>query len=276
MSNWVRWVIVGLSMIGLGSSHGLAQPAQMEQRLNRLEQTLAQERGQHLYRQACATCHGRSGNGNGPAALGLAPKPRDFTRGLYKFRSTPITAMPTDDDLLRTINDGIPGTSMPAWKQLLSLSQRQALVDYLKTFAADKFAAAALKPIAPIQLSEAPPVTVARIAQGQQLYERLQCGQCHGQRGRGDGLLATTLRDTDNRPVQPQNFTRGIYKSGRTSADLLRTILTGLAGTPMPAWAAALSPDEGWSVVYYVQSLSRAHSVRNWLFVDNGQANPGY
>jgi cytochrome c oxidase cbb3-type subunit 2 len=259
-----------------GMAHGVsAETSPIEKRLQRLETQVMQERGRRLYREACAPCHGVDGNGQGPAAQGLSPKPQDFTQGMYKFRSTPIDAMPTDDDLVRSISEGIPGTAMPAWKRLLSQSQRQAVAQYLKTFAAEKFAAQAQTSVTSLQLPPAPALTPDRIERGQAIYNRLQCGQCHGRSGRGDGPLAEALRDINNQPIRPQNFNKGIYKSGTAPEDLLRTILTGLAGTPMPAWSAALSIEEGWDLVSYVRSLSRAKTLWQVLFVHTGETTPG-
>jgi len=59
--------------------------------------------GRRLYVRWCATCHGHDGRGNGPAAPSLIPRPRDFTRGLFKYKSTPPDQPPTDDDLARVV-----------------------------------------------------------------------------------------------------------------------------------------------------------------------------
>jgi mono/diheme cytochrome c family protein len=76
--------------------------------------------GSAIYRERCAVCHGAEGRGDGPAGGLLAPPPRDFTTGRYKFRSTPNGTLPTDADLARSIGEGLPGSSMPAWSTLLS------------------------------------------------------------------------------------------------------------------------------------------------------------
>lgn len=85
-----------------------------------------------LYREHCAHCHGLSGDGVGPTSVFLSPYPRDFRRGIYKFKSTmgPATP-PTDEDLLNTLRRGIPETAMPAYG-LLSDEELLALVDYVK------------------------------------------------------------------------------------------------------------------------------------------------
>jgi cytochrome c oxidase cbb3-type subunit 2 len=244
--------------------------------VQQLEQQAASDRGQPLYRQACAPCHGIGGDGRGPAAAGLYPKPHDFTTGMYKFRTTPLGIVPTDADLVRTIREGIPGTAMPAWKHLLSTSQQIALAQYLKTFAVDVFARQTpSRDMTPYPLPPAPAATPERVQRGRRIYEQLPCGQCHGPDGRGNGPLVSHLRDLSNRPIRPPDFARGVYKSGVTPEDLLRTIWTGLAGTPMPAWSGAISIEEGWDLVYYIRSLSRANTFWQRLFVDTGEAYPG-
>lgn len=83
-----------------------------------------------LYRKHCIRCHGTAGNGLGPAARLLSPYPRDFTLGKFKFKSTPSGTKPTKQDLMRTLQQGIPGTSMPSFK-LLKTQELEALVDYV-------------------------------------------------------------------------------------------------------------------------------------------------
>jgi mono/diheme cytochrome c family protein len=75
------------------------------------------ERG--LYRKHCAQCHGITGDGLGATAALLNPYPRDFRRGSFKFKSTGQGAKPTLDDLVRTIEHGLAGTSMPAMSNLI-------------------------------------------------------------------------------------------------------------------------------------------------------------
>ena len=83
-----------------------------------------------LYRRHCAHCHGISGDGMGPTARFLNPYPRDYRQGVYKFKSTPTGSEPTHDDLMRTLNEGIPGTAMPSFL-LLTNSEREAIIEYV-------------------------------------------------------------------------------------------------------------------------------------------------
>lgn len=84
-----------------------------------------------LYRQHCVHCHGVTGDGRGPTAEFLNPYPRDFRAGKFKFKSTPIGEKPTDDDLRKTLVNGVPGTAMPSFK-LLASDEIEALVNYVK------------------------------------------------------------------------------------------------------------------------------------------------
>ena len=84
-----------------------------------------------IYRRNCLHCHGVSGAGDGPTAAFLYPPPRDYRRGLFKFTSTPNGARPTRDDLMRTIKNGLHGTSMPSFEALLSDDEIAQAVDYV-------------------------------------------------------------------------------------------------------------------------------------------------
>jgi mono/diheme cytochrome c family protein len=87
-----------------------------------------------LYRQHCVHCHGVTGDGRGPTARFLDPYPRDYRKGVFKFKSTYPDAKPTNDDLVRILHNGIPGTSMPSFS-LLPKPEVEALVEYVKYLA---------------------------------------------------------------------------------------------------------------------------------------------
>src|SRR5438132_2437867 len=89
--------------------------------------------GERVYRENCTACHGEKGDGKGPQADRLKTKPRDFTGGIYKFRSTPSGSLPLDSDLARTIARGVRGTAMLAQLQL-SKEETEPVVQYLKSF----------------------------------------------------------------------------------------------------------------------------------------------
>jgi mono/diheme cytochrome c family protein len=84
-----------------------------------------------LYREHCAHCHGITGDGVGPTAAFLNPYPRDYRKGQFKFKSTPVGQKPTHADLKKIVLEGIPGTAMPSFKLLPDL-EVEALVEYVK------------------------------------------------------------------------------------------------------------------------------------------------
>jgi mono/diheme cytochrome c family protein len=90
--------------------------------------------GQLIYAQRCAVCHGPDGRSNGPAAPSMIPRPRDFTLGQFKYKSTPAGQPPSDDDLRRVVADGLAASAMPYWRDLLSDQDQQAVVAYVKGF----------------------------------------------------------------------------------------------------------------------------------------------
>ena len=83
-----------------------------------------------LFREHCSNCHGLTGDGRGPTALFLAPYPRDFRPGWFKYKSTKRGSKPTRDDLVRLVQHGIPGTSMPSFG-LIEEADLQAIIDYV-------------------------------------------------------------------------------------------------------------------------------------------------
>jgi mono/diheme cytochrome c family protein len=83
-----------------------------------------------LFRQQCATCHGETGQGRGVVAASQNPYPRDFRRGVYKYKTTGRASKPTKADLRRTLVEGLDGTQMPRFDKL-SAKQIDAIIDYI-------------------------------------------------------------------------------------------------------------------------------------------------
>src|SRR5262249_26611175 len=74
--------------------------------------------GSVLYRRHCLHCHGLTGDGHGPTSPWVNPHPRDYRPGMFKFTSTLLggkARKPSRADLLRTLKQGIEGTSMPTF-----------------------------------------------------------------------------------------------------------------------------------------------------------------
>jgi cytochrome c oxidase cbb3-type subunit I/II len=208
--------------------------------------------GRQVYQSRCVGCHGPKGDGNGAAATFLSPKPRDFTSGVFKFRSTPSGSLPTDGDLYRTITRGVRWTAMPTWHEL-SDKERMAVAGYVKTFST-RFKDEAPEP--PLLIGEPPKATAELVARGKELYVKAKCFQCHGPGGKGDGPSSDEMKDLAGFPIRPADFTRGQFKGGSSVRDIFRTMSLGLDGTPMPSFADSMSEPERWAISYYVLSLS--------------------
>jgi len=84
--------------------------------------------GQVLYTTNCVACHGVFGKGDGPLAITLNPRPADLS-----YHAIP--GVHTDEQLFEWITNGFPGSRMPAWKTVLSDTDRWNLVNFIRTLA---------------------------------------------------------------------------------------------------------------------------------------------
>lgn len=221
----------------------------------------ALERGRTLFARQCSACHGPEGKGDGEAAYLLYPKPRDFSRGVFRFTST-WEGTPTDDDLYRTISRGMPGSAMPSWAHL-SESDRWALVDFVKSLAAEPLVVLPTK--APdvannesgegiVEVAPEPVDDAAGRKRGAELFQE-NCAPCHGPRGQGDGYQVANLKDDAEYPIRPRDLNTGVFKGPSSPATLYKRVIAGIPGTPMPA-NATLVGDDAWHLVHFVRSLS--------------------
>ncbi|MDB5391597.1 MAG: cytochrome c class [Planctomycetaceae bacterium] len=88
-------------------------------------------KGQTVYSLHCARCHGEAGTGAGPEAKALQPQPRDFRRGVFKWKSTSIAQRPLRHDLRETIRLGVPDTAMPGFPKF-SEADAKSVVEYVR------------------------------------------------------------------------------------------------------------------------------------------------
>lgn len=197
-------------------------------------------RGHKIYEARCARCHGVEGDGMGRYAEDLDTPPADFTRGVFKFRSTPSGSLPTDEDLMRTLERGVRGTAMLPWPSL-SRGEKRVVIVRLKAFS--EWFEGGEEP-AVVEVGSPPKLDEETLRQGRALYLEAGCAKCHGEEGRGDGPRAGDLTDDLGRPVRPPDFTRGLFKTGQGVAGIYRTLVTGLDGTPLPSQAEAYTPEQ--------------------------------
>ena len=220
--------------------------------------------GEWVYRGLCIGCHGVDGDGNGAVwelADVYAPehklprKPRDFTEAVFKLRSTPSGSFPTDVDLFKSVSRGLVADhDMPAFK-FLPERDRWAVVAYIKTLS-PRWEEEADWQEDPITIAEPPLPDPSMLVAGKGVYERMQCAECHGPLGKGDGPSAPGLEDDSGLPIVPRDFTdAGQFVGDSEPKGVYQTFTTGLDGTPMPSFADFLDEAQRWQLVWYVTSL---------------------
>lgn len=232
-----------------------------------------------IYQFRCAVCHGDKGAGDGPAADILSPRPRDFTGGLWKYKTSPGDLPPRDADLIETIRSGLIGTSMPGWSSVLTEQQMAGLVALLKQFDTSGFWApkdaknedfdqegryiksnvrviTEVEPTAG-QVAYSP----ESVAKGKQVFEK-NCRKCHGEEGRGNITSGKLLEDDWGQRIWPRDLTkswtwrtteaaseaeqseRGEGRRDETLRNIYTLVAIGIRGTPMPAHRAAQEGEE--------------------------------
>jgi len=284
--------------------------------------------GRMLYMRHCSHCHGTSGDGAGPTARYLNPKPRDYRNGIFKFTSTNDMSKAGRDDLLRVVKYGIPGTYMPSFL-LMEDEEHHAIIEYVRFLAlrgeyerklvaelSSDFSQAALdsrvkggekKAEIVKELSEflgedlkesastlgddlaeiwtaadgeeaLVTPSVPRVADtpesrrlGRALYlsKTLNCADCHGIDGAGNGPQTIAfeknpvtnelyqeagLHDIWDNSNQPRNLQLGMYRGGRRPIDLFARIHAGIKGSRMPSFKNTPHEDI-WNIVNYVLSV---------------------
>ena len=223
------------------------------------------ENGAEIYMKRCWWCHGDEGAADGPAADFLIPPPRDFTEGVYKFKSTPFEEMvPSDDDYFKMIKgghleDSITGwtgmndTSMPGWGDMLSDQEIWDLVAYIKEIVEYEEPEEG-----PISLSGKIASSGESLEKGKKIFKKM-CSECHGEQGKGDGTKK--LKDDLGYRTWPRNLTKPwSFRAGNSPEDIFTRVTVSIGGTQMPSFAdpaskKKLSDEERWHVANYAASL---------------------
>ncbi|NCN39834.1 cytochrome c [bacterium] len=240
--------------------------------------------GWETYNNYCMQCHGMDGGGNGPAAQGMVPQPRNFKQGLYKFGTVTMGELPTDEDLKRIIRHGLNGTPMLPWD--ISDERLMAVIQYIKTFSPEWKKNSSGTSVVFQPDPWGPELASEAILQGKKVYHGLaQCYTCHPSYATLDEVSAASkeLTDTETEELRenphlslnqgssyghsymPPDLTRHHIRSARTREDIYKRLVVGVNGTTMPAWRGMLSltgdkeEDEKnlWALAYYVESLQK-------------------
>ena len=221
-----------------------------------------EDRGELVYAKRCLQCHGDEGDGLGPAAERLSPPPRDFSLGLFKFKTTAFDEFLSNDaDLVRMIRDGMPGTAMPGWGDMLSEQEILDVIAYIKIFA-DLEGAPEIQMDYGTQIESSP----ESLAAGQVSFEDGdRCTECHGLEGKGNAIKK--LKNDNGERTWPRNLTKSwTFRASNEPRDIFARISAGIPTTQMPSFAdpaskKSLSIEDRWHLANYVASLAKTDLV---------------
>ena len=174
--------------------------------------------GRAIYEKSCASCHGPTGLGDGPAAAALNPKPPAIGSATEMRDRSPAL-------LYRIMSVGVAGTPMAGFANQLTPDQRWNVVSYLVSQRANG----------------------SDVAEGEGLFAQ-RCAQCHGVLGSADATLTRTL---SRLPPEIGSFA---WQAERSDAQLGAVVREGMRGTPMPP-SRDLAPAQIQSIVAYLRTL---------------------
>lgn len=193
------------------------------------------------YQELCARCHGENGAGDGPTSLYLDPSPRDLSKASF-MNSKPV------ERFAASIRDGVPGTSMPPWRNVLNEEQTQDLLDYVL----DTFLTEPRREIKARDLPDTSPVAMSdeSVARGEEIYLS-RCTGCHGLKADGKGPNSPDMLP------RPRNLRNSEFVNGVNDRRMLESILYGIQGTAMPPWIDyGFSQNDAGDLVNYIRSLN--------------------
>jgi len=121
------WVLIFLIITVLVFAHektGWMAPEEAKKMKNSINPTKASiQKGKEIYEKKCALCHGDKGDGKGPAAAGLNPKPTNFQDSHGQKMA--------DGEHFWKITTG--RGPMPSYKKDLSVEERWYVINYINT-----------------------------------------------------------------------------------------------------------------------------------------------
>jgi len=190
--------------------------------------------GQLLFVSHCMICHGSDGKGGGPLAVNLGLDPVDMTRTL-RSRSDTILRKIISGEGGQTISGrdrhNVLTDAMPNWGDVLSDSQIDALIAYLRFLSTSKH-----------EMTGDPVL-------GGEIY-RKYCSVCHGEEGYGDGVMTQIL------DLEPMDHTNPVVINAMSNEEIARAIREG-DGQYMPGWKGILKEDEIEALVTYIRLLTQ-------------------
>lgn len=92
--------------------------------------------GAKVYQTFCTTCHGAKGAGDGPASMGLNPKPASFATSAFKYDPNGNGTKGDVDDIKAIVHDGAAkhgGSPLMAPWPMINPAQLQAVAEFVKS-----------------------------------------------------------------------------------------------------------------------------------------------
>lgn len=193
------------------------------------------------FKALCQRCHGEKGDGHGPISIYLDPYPRDLTKAGF-INSKPV------ERLRDSIRNGVPGTSMPAWTQVLNDAQIDGVLQYVFT----TYTKEPRKEIKPRKVPETNPVAAGAesMARGEQTFVR-RCSGCHGRKADGKGPNSLDILP------RPRNLRNTAFVESVSDRRMIESILYGVQGTAMPPWIDyGLTQAEVGDLVNFIRGIN--------------------
>jgi sulfur oxidation c-type cytochrome SoxX len=193
------------------------------------------------YKALCERCHGEKGDGEGKVAWYLDPSPRDLTKAAF------MTSKPRER-FVTSIQEGVPGTSMPSWKNALKPEQVNGVLTYvLATFTREP-----MRDLKPHNVPERNPVatSAASVKHGEEIF-LLRCTGCHGRKADGKGPNSQDITP------KPRNLRNSAFVASVNDRRLFDSVLYGVQGTAMPSWIDYVSKKNVGDIVNFIRDINR-------------------
>lgn len=195
-----------------------------------------------MYSSLCARCHGDLGDGKGMIAVYLDPYPRDLTKvGFMSSKS--------DERLMKSIREGVAGTSMPAWGRVLNDDQIRGVLDHIRK----NYVKEPARQLKARQVPDTNPVVAdaASIKRGEQIFMQ-RCTGCHGKKADGKGPNSIDMLP------RPRNLRNADFVNATNDRRMFESILYGVQGTAMPPWVDyGLTQKDVGDLVNYLRSFNK-------------------
>ncbi len=193
----------------------------------------------HLYMTFCQRCHAAQGDGLGTIQPNLANFPRAFWKNAEFFRRTP------DERIVKSVEKGVPGTSMPPYGELLGKDQVNSLIDLI-------FREFIRVPRGEKRKDISTPARPAEFFPEEKTAQeyRSRCSSCHGVAGTGKGP------DYLKYLPRPRDLTNHPYFQSIPDDRIAFEIAQGVPGTAMPSFNGKISAEGIWSLVKKVREFS--------------------